>query len=182
MNSRETKDLLLIDKVLMLYSQRKYKNLNMALIDLCKAYDSVPHDWLLKCLNLFRVHKNTCSLIAQSMLYWRTTLTCCGAVLGDVEICRGMFQGDSLSPLLNIVCDFFNVLSYLLRKTNKGYCLRNSLIKVAHQLFLTILNFTLYLTETLLLLLLVGTSVCPLVLTSVVWPLYIEDTLWSLMI
>ena len=76
-NSRGTKDQLLIDKMLMLDSQQNHKNLNMAWIDFRKAYDSVPHDWLLKCLNLFGVHKNICSLIAQSMLYWRTTLTCC---------------------------------------------------------------------------------------------------------
>ena len=75
-NNRGTKDQLLIDKVLMLDSQWNRKNLNMAWIDLRKAYDSVQHNWLLKYLNLFGVHKNICSFIAQSMLYWRTTLTC----------------------------------------------------------------------------------------------------------
>ena len=106
----------------------------MAWIDFRKAHDSVPHDWLLKCLNLFGVHKNICLLIAQSMLYWRTTLTCCGVVFGDVKICRGIFQGDSLSPLLFVIS--LMPLSYLLRKTNKGYCLRGCVIKVSHLLYL----------------------------------------------
>ena len=43
-NSRKTKDQLLIDKLLMLDSRQNHKNLSMAWIDFRKAYDSVPHD------------------------------------------------------------------------------------------------------------------------------------------
>ena len=57
-NSRGTKDQLLMDKMLMLDAQWNHKNVNMAWIDFRKAYDSVPHNWLLKCLNLFGVHKS----------------------------------------------------------------------------------------------------------------------------
>jgi len=113
-NSRRTKDQLLIDKLLMFDLWQNHNNLNMAWIDFCKAYDSVPHDWLLKCLNGFGVHRNICSLIAQSMWYWRTILTLCGVVLGNVAIQRGIFHRDSLSPLLFVIA--LMPLSYLLRE------------------------------------------------------------------
>ena len=60
----------------------------MAWIDFLKAYDSVPHDWFLECSKFFGIHKNIniCSLIAQFIRFWRTTLTFCGVVLGDTEI------------------------------------------------------------------------------------------------
>ena len=82
----------------------------------------------------FGVHKNICSLIAQSMLYSRTTLTCCGVVLGDAEINRGR--------KLKIVCPLYCFVialmpsSYLLWDTDKGYCLRGSPLKVNHLLYL----------------------------------------------
>jgi hypothetical protein len=34
---------------------------------------------------------------------WKTVLTASGKSLGEVEIKRGIFQGDSLSPLLFVV-------------------------------------------------------------------------------
>ena len=35
---------------------------------------------------------------------WKTGLTACGQMLGTVNIKRGIFQGDSLSPLKFILC------------------------------------------------------------------------------
>jgi len=55
-SSKGTKDHLLVDKLIMHEAKQKKKNLHMAWIDLRKAYDSVPHDWILYCLNKFGVH------------------------------------------------------------------------------------------------------------------------------
>ena len=44
--------------------------------------------------------KNMISII---MVNWKTILTSGGKALGQVDIRRGIFQGDSLSPLLFIV-------------------------------------------------------------------------------
>ena len=75
----------------------------MAWIDYKKAYDMVPHSWILKCLEMVGAAKNIISTISNSMVNWKTVLTSGGTVLGQVDIKRGIFQGDSLSPLLSIV-------------------------------------------------------------------------------
>ena len=53
------------------------------------------------------------------MKEWKTVLTSMGTELGEVKIKRGIFQGDSLSPLLFVVAMIS--LSILLRKENTGY-------------------------------------------------------------
>ena len=45
--SRGMKDQLLIDKMIMKHTTRKQRNLRMTWIDYKKAYDSVPHSWIL---------------------------------------------------------------------------------------------------------------------------------------
>ena len=40
------------------------------------------------------------TIISNSMMNWKTVLTSGGTDLGQVDIRRGIFQGDSLSPLL----------------------------------------------------------------------------------
>ena len=52
-----------------------------------------------------------------------------GLEIGIVSIRRGIFQGDSLSPLLLVMALF--PLSVILQQTNKGYQLSNGL-KVSH--------------------------------------------------
>ncbi len=50
---------------------------------------------------------------------WKLSLTSNGEKLGDVDIKRGIFQGDSLSPLLFVLSMIS--LSLLLRKVNVCY-------------------------------------------------------------
>ena len=78
-------------------------NLSMAWIDHKKAYDMVPHSWILKCLEMVRGAKNMITVISNSMANWKTVLTSGGTDLGQVGIRRGIFQGDSLSPLLFVL-------------------------------------------------------------------------------
>ena len=54
--SKGTKDHLLVDKMLMTDAKQRHKNLFMSWVDTKKAYDSVPHDWILFCLESFGVH------------------------------------------------------------------------------------------------------------------------------
>ena len=43
------------------------KNLTMAWIDYKKAYDMLPHSWIIECLDLLRVAENIKSLLVNSM-------------------------------------------------------------------------------------------------------------------
>ena len=79
----------------------------------------VPHSWILKCLEMVGAAKNIISTISNSMVNWKTVLTSGGTVLGQVDIKRGIFQGDSLSPLLFIV--IMLPLTLVLRKMRAGY-------------------------------------------------------------
>ena len=58
-------------------------------------------------------------LLGESMKTWRTNLTANDECLGKVNIRRGIFQGDSLSPLLFVLALF--PLSMILRKVSVGY-------------------------------------------------------------
>ena len=51
--SRGTNDLLCIDRAVIKEVKSRNKNLAMAWIDYKKAYDMVPHSWIIECLDLF---------------------------------------------------------------------------------------------------------------------------------
>ena len=50
-----TNDLLYIDRAVIKEIKSRNKNLAMAWIDFKKAYDMVPHSWIIECLDLFGV-------------------------------------------------------------------------------------------------------------------------------
>ena len=77
--------------------KRRNKNLAMAWIDYRKAYDLVPHSWILECLENLGVNEEIRRIVKESMKSWKVELTYGNDVLGEVKIERGIFQGDSLS-------------------------------------------------------------------------------------
>ena len=117
--SRGTKHQLLIDKAVIQDSKHRQTNLAMAWIDYKKAYDSVPHSWILECLKLYKINPNITSLIQNSMTHWKTTLTINTKTITEVTIKSGIYQGDALSPLL--FCISLNPLSDIIKKTKYGY-------------------------------------------------------------
>ena len=74
----------------------------------------VPHSWIIECLDLFGVAENIKSLLVNSMEKWKVMLCSGNSELGEVEIKRGIFQGDSLSPLVFVLA--LIPLSLILRK------------------------------------------------------------------
>ena len=100
---RGTKDQLLIDKTILKEVKRLKKNVVMSWIDYKKAYDMVPHSWIKETLNITGVAKNIQHLLTNSMEKWGTLLSSNGNELGKVDIRRGIFQGDSFSPLLFVM-------------------------------------------------------------------------------
>jgi hypothetical protein len=94
--SRGTKDQLIIDQLIANKSKRRKKNLAVAWIDYKKAYDSVPHSWIFKILQIYKIHQSICALVQQSMQHWTTVLTCGSESLAKISIQCGIFQGDAL--------------------------------------------------------------------------------------
>ena len=65
--SRETNDLLYIDRAVIKEVKSRNKSLAMAWIVYNKSYDMVPHSWIRECLDLFGVAENIKSLLVKSM-------------------------------------------------------------------------------------------------------------------
>ena len=65
--SRGANDLLYIVRAVTKEVKSRAKNLAMAWIDYKKAYDMVPHSWIIECLDLFGVAENIKSLLVNSI-------------------------------------------------------------------------------------------------------------------
>ena len=131
-NSRGTKDQLLVAKTILADCKKRHKNLTMAWVDYKKAYDMVPHSWILECMRLYGVSDSVTNFLKRSMSKWMVQLTSCGEISGTVNIRRGIFQGDSLSPILFVICMI--PLTEILRKVKMGYTLDG--IKINHLFFM----------------------------------------------
>ena len=68
-----------------------------------KAYDIVPRSWIKECLDMFGVAENIKTLLVNSMEKCRIMLCRENSELGEVDIKRDIFQGDSLSPLVFVL-------------------------------------------------------------------------------
>ena len=85
-------------------------------------------------MNMFGVTVNVRSFISESMKHWNTELNAGQSRLGNVKIKRGIFQGDSLSPLLFVMTMISLIL--VLRKTNIFYEVRKKGKRINHLLFM----------------------------------------------
>ena len=61
--TRGTKDHLMLDKAILKNCKRRKTNLAMAWVDFKKAYDMVPHSWILETLSMFGIADNIKQLI-----------------------------------------------------------------------------------------------------------------------
>ena len=111
--SRGTNDLLFIDKMIMREVKMRKRNLSIAWIG---------------------INEKIRRLLAESVKSWRVELISGEENLGEVNIRRGIFQGDSLSPLLSVVC--LLPLKHILRDAAPGYYFASNGQKVNHLLFM----------------------------------------------
>ena len=79
----------------------------------------VPHSWIKECLELFGVAENIKTSLVNSMEQSRVMLCARNSELGQVDIKRGIFQGDSLSPLMFVLA--LIPLSLIFRKAKAAY-------------------------------------------------------------
>ena len=67
------------------------RNLSLAWIDYKKAYEMVPHSWIIACLETVGINEKIRQLLAESMKSWRVEMTSGEENLGEVNIRRGIF-------------------------------------------------------------------------------------------
>ena len=120
-NSRGCKEQLMIDKLILKNCKRRKRDLCMTFIDYKKAYDRVPHSWILSCMSMCGISPSLIDLFDTSFKQSSVDLMFGSSVLGRVKIKRGIFQGDSVSPLHFIIS--LLPLSFLLNQHNLGYSL-----------------------------------------------------------
>jgi hypothetical protein len=76
----------------------------MAWIDYQKAFDRVPHNWIIKSLEFIGINNKVIAFTKKIMTYWRTRMRLHTEnkliETEDIKIQCAIFQGDSLSPLL----------------------------------------------------------------------------------
>ena len=113
------KDQLLINKMLLENCCSCHKNLSTAWIDYRKAFDSVSHARILKVLQMFKISPTIINFLTTSMKKWKTNLylnhSQGSTIRENIKIKCGIFQGDSLSPIL--FCLALVPLSYELSNT-----------------------------------------------------------------
>ena len=130
------KDQLLVNKMIMEDCKTRKKNLTTSWIDYRKASDSVPHSWIIKTLELYKVSPEIVNFMKVNMKNWKTTLLlrhATGTLTSRlIEIRSGIFQGNSLSPLL--ICLALAPLSNLLHSTNCGYDIQGK--KINHLFYM----------------------------------------------
>ena len=108
----------------------KYNRRNLICIwlDYKKAFDSVPHDWIIESLKLAKVPHTVIEAIQRLIGAWKTKVFLDKGnekiETDEIKYLNGILQGDLLSLILFILS--VNPLSFLLQK-NEGYTLGTSL-------------------------------------------------------
>ena len=117
--------------------RNKKRNLITIWLDYKKAFDSVPHEWLIQTLYLAKLPEDLIRAIEHLTSQWSTVLHLKGeeeAIVSDIiYFVKGIFQGDSLSVLLFILS--VNPLSFLLHKLQGYTCGKHKIYNVTHNFF-----------------------------------------------
>ena len=118
------------NKMILENCKKRKQNLSCAWIDYKKAFDSLPHEWILRSLELFKVSPGLIGFLKYNMKNWKTQLILVhesGTLMSDnINIKRGIFEGDSLSRLL--FCISLIPLSLELNSLGYGYKIKTEQI------------------------------------------------------
>jgi len=122
--SKSCKDQLVISESIYEGCKRK-KNVRIAWIDYHKASDSISHRWVEKSIELVQVN-------SKKRLHLKTKQEV--MQLQPMHIHSGIFQGDSLSPLL--FCIALISLTHKLSRPDCGYQVHRTERKIIHLLYM----------------------------------------------
>lgn len=129
-------DALALDAALSEEARAERRDLSVSWIDFSKAYDRVPHKWITRMLKAIRMPRSARKCISRLIPLWRTNIEMRrGKEVQSafVHLKRGLFQGDSLSPLL--FCLVIAPVSWALRK-GLGFNSRYHQQPLTHQFFM----------------------------------------------
>jgi len=101
-NSQGCKEQLEIDSVVLEKVHKDNRNLYIAYIDYRKAFNSVPHSWLIHVLQIYKIDPQIINPLQQLMKKWTTTVQVKVKnhwIMSDPIRIRGIYQGDNLSTL-----------------------------------------------------------------------------------
>ena len=113
-------------------------------MDYQKAFDRVPHSWIIKPLELIGINNKVIAFTSKAMTYWRTCMRL--HVENElietehIKIQCGIFQGDSLLPLLFCIC--LIPLTKQLNRLNTGYEEHITKTKISQLLYMDDLKLT----------------------------------------
>jgi len=128
----------MISKAIYEDCRRRNKNLSIAWIDYQKAFDSVPHSWVEKSIEFVGVNSKIVRFCKLSMEKWDTRLFLKTKQevmqLQPIQIRRGIFQGDCLSPLF--FCIALIPLTNELNRADCGYRVHGTERKISHLLYM----------------------------------------------
>ena len=93
--------------------QTQEKNLCMAWIDYQKAFDRVPHSWIIKSLELTGINNKVVSFTKKVMSYWRTRMR--------LHTENKLIETDDINTMWNI-SRRFTITTAILHLLNPSYC------------------------------------------------------------
>ena len=97
-------------------NKAKNNNLKTIWIDVKKAFDSVDHNYLIECIQRLNFPSWIHPFIKTITERWQIDIKLENKTILEKKIKRGILQGDSLSPLLFVLC-----MDPLSRKLNSTY-------------------------------------------------------------
>ena len=110
----------------------------MAWIDYQKTFDKVPHSWIIKSLELLGINDKLIAFTKRVMPNWKTRILLHPGntviEMEDIQIQCGIFQGNSLSPLLFCIC--LIPLTEQRNNLNTGYEECTTKMKISHLLYM----------------------------------------------
>ena len=131
------RDNLLVDRRVLENAQFNLKNLTCTWVDLKKAFDSVSHPWLFRCLECHGVPIMLTDFIKNIVKTWEISIEIITKngkkKIETIKVNRGILQGDSFCVTLFIMS--VNPLAWYIRST-EGYnitCHHNE--KITHSLY-----------------------------------------------